>query len=98
MFGIFKGELSAMLISECIKAKTNLPEFRLRNFSGRIKCGFVNMSVNRTVPSELFGCRRNAKKYSVFSGLETKNKILFVLARLLIIRNSLKNVRKLCID
>lgn len=87
-----------MLISECTKANKNLPEFRLRNFSEQIKCGFVNMSVNRTVPSELFGCRRDAKRYSVFSSLETNNKILIALAQFLIIRNSLKNVRKLCKD
>lgn len=87
-----------MLISECTKANKNLPQFRLREISERIKCGFVNMSVNKTVPSELFGCRRGAGKYSVFSDLETKNKIFFALAQFLIKRNSLKDLRKLCKD
>lgn len=70
MFGIFKGENAAMLNLECKESSTTLSKFRLRNFSKHINYGFLNVSVNRTVPSELFGWRQNAKKRLVFSRLE----------------------------
>jgi hypothetical protein len=74
MFGIFKGECSAMLISECTKAKANLPEFCLRSFSEHKEYGFLKMSVNRTIPTGSFDCRQPRKKYSIFNYLEIKNK------------------------
>ena len=72
-----------MLNLECTKANTNLPEFRLRNFFERINYGFLNVSVNRTVPSELFGWRQKAQRYFIFNYLEIKNKIFYGLAQFL---------------
>jgi hypothetical protein len=98
MLRIFKGDFSAMLSMECTKAKMILPDIRLRNVLGHIKNGFVKPSVNRTVPSDLFGCRQTSEKYFLFSYLENKNNIFFGLAQCLIRKNSLKSMRKLCQD
>jgi hypothetical protein len=72
-----------MLNLECRKAKTNLPDFRLRNFREHIKYEFLKVFVNRTVPSGLFNCRRKREKCSVFNDLKIKNIIFFGLAQLL---------------
>jgi hypothetical protein len=87
-----------MLNLECTEAKTNLPDFRLRNFPGHIKFGFLKVSVNRTVPSDSFNCRQTVEKYIIFNYLEIKNKIFCGLAQLLFRKNSLKNMRSLCQD
>ena len=87
-----------MLNLECRKAITNLPAIRLRKFFEHNKYGFFNMSVNRTVPSKLFVCRRESEKYSVYSHLGFKDKIFLSLAQFLIRKNSLKNMRRLCQD
>ena len=84
-----------MLILECNKAKSNLPDFRLRNFSERINRGFLKVSANRTDLSALFDCRQTGERYSVFNYLETKNKIFYGLAQFLLRKNSLKNMRQL---
>jgi len=63
MFGIFKGDFSAMLILECKKAKIHLPDFRLRMIAEQ---GRPISSVNRTIPSGLFDCRR-ASESMLFS-------------------------------
>jgi hypothetical protein len=86
----FEGESSAMLNLECNKTKTDLPFFRLRNFSKHNKCGFVSMSVNRTVPSKLFVCRRESEKYSVYSHLGFKDKIFLSLAQFLKVKKSIE--------
>jgi hypothetical protein len=78
MFGIFKGEFSAMLNLECTKAETNLPNFRALDFPERIKNGFRKVSEKRTVPSALFGCCQAHEKCSVFSDLKMKNNIFLV--------------------
>lgn len=87
-----------MLMMECTKAKINLPNIRLRKFSERNKYGFLQMFVNRTVLSDLFDCRQTSEKYAIFNCLEIKNNIIRVLAQFLFIKNSLKNMRKLCQD
>lgn len=87
-----------MLMMECTKAKMNLPNIRLRKFSERNKYGFLKMFVNRTVLSDLFGCRQTSEKYSVFKYLEIKNNINRVLAQFLFRKNSLINMRELCQD
>jgi hypothetical protein len=87
-----------MLNLECRKANTNLPAIRLRQFSERNKYGFFKMSVNRTVPSDLFDCRQTSGNYFVFNYLEIKYYIYRGLAQFLIRKNSLKNVRSLCQD
>ena len=87
-----------MLNLECTRAKTNLSGFRLRIFLEHTKYEFLKVFVNRTVPSDLFDCRRAGGRYTVFNNLEIKIKIFFGLAQFLFIKNSLKNIRKLCQD
>ena len=67
-----------MLNLECMKANTNLPNFRLPEFLERIKCGFFKVFANRTVPSDLFGCRPAGKTRFVFNYLEIKIKYFAV--------------------
>ena len=62
MFGIFKGDRAAMLNLECNQAKTNLPSFRLRDSSERIRFGYLKVSAKRTLPSESVRLPSNAGK------------------------------------
>ena len=98
MFGIFKGEFSAVFNLECKKANTNLPNIRLRKISERNNYGLYKSSVKRTVPSDLFDCCKTRVKHFVFNYLEIKKNIFRALAQFLLKRNSLKNMRKLCQD
>jgi hypothetical protein len=76
----FEGESSAMLNLECNKTKTDLPFFRLRNFSKHNKCGFVSMSVNRTVPQNCLFVAGKVKN-TVFTVTGVKDKIFLSLAQ-----------------
>jgi len=60
---------------ECRKANTNLPAIRLFKFSECKKYGFFKVSVNRTVPSDLFDCRPG--KREIFCFQLFRNKILY---------------------
>jgi len=58
-----------MLILEFTKVKTDLPDFRLRNFIERIKCGYLKLSAKRTISSKGNDCCRMQVKYSICSYL-----------------------------
>jgi len=87
-----------MLNLECKRAKTNLPALRLRKFSEHNEYGLLQVFVNRTVPSDLFGCCQRSVKHIIFNYLEIKHNIFSVLAQFLLRKNSLKNMRELCQD
>jgi hypothetical protein len=99
MFGIFKGERAAMLNLECNQAKTNLPQFRLRDSFEHIRYGYLKVSAKRTLPSESVRLSSNAGKSFYLQSFVDRNLTASAVWHnncLEIIQ--LKSVRKLCND